>query len=478
MESPEISKYIDTSYKYGFATEVEKEFFPFGINSFIIKFLSLKKKEPKYLSFIRLKAYQFWEKMDFPEWLEHEIPKINFSDIKYYSIPKKKSVSSLDEINPEILEVFNKLGIPLSEQKQLANVAVDAVFDSVSVNTTYKEKLAKYGVIFCSISHGVKFYPKLMKKFLGKVVSITDNYFTALNTSVFSDGSFCYIGQNIKSPLELSSYFRINDKSSGQFERTLIVTEKNSEVSYLEGCTAPEYKESQLHAAVVELIAFNQALIKYSTIQNWYGGDQAGLGGIYNLVTKRGLCSGKDSKILWTQVEVGSSITWKYPSCILLGDNSIGEFFSVALTKNFQYADTGTKMYHIGKKTKSKIISKGISSDFSENSYRGLVKFSKTALFSKNFSQCDSFILGNDSKILTYPYLDIYNKCSIIEHEAKISKVNDDQLFYLQQRGISIEAAIGIIINGFCKDILLMLPLEFALEANKLLSLKLEYNIG
>lgn len=478
MESSEISNYIDTSYKYGFTTDVEKEFFPVGLNSFIIKFLALKKKEPKYLSFIRLKAYQFWKKMNFPEWLERELPNIDFSGIKYYSIPKKNSVSSLDEINPEILEVFNKLGIPLSEQKQLANVAVDAVFDSVSINTTYKEKLAKYGVIFSSISTGVKFYPKLMKKFLGKVVSTTDNYFTALNTSVFSDGSFCYIGQNIKSPLELSSYFRINDKNSGQFERTLIITEKNSEVSYLEGCTAPEYKESQLHAAVVELITFQESLIKYSTIQNWYGGNQDGFGGIYNLVTKRGLCSGKNSKILWTQVEVGSSITWKYPSCVLLGDNSIGEFFSVALTKNFQYADTGTKMYHIGKNTKSKIISKGISSDFSENSYRGLVKFSKTALFSKNFSQCDSFILGSHSKILTYPYLDVYNKCSVIEHEAKISKVNDEQLFYLQQRGISIEAAIGIIINGFCKDILLMLPLEFALEANKLLSLKLEYNIG
>lgn len=478
MESSEISNYIDTSYKYGFTTEIEKEFFPAGINSFIIKFLALKKKEPKYLTFLRLKAYQFWNKMTFPEWLEHQLPNIDFSGIKYYSIPKRKSVASLDEINPEILEVFNKLGIPLSEQKQLANVAVDAVFDSVSINTTYKEKLAKYGVIFSSISTGVKFYPKLMKKFLGKVVSTTDNYFTALNTSVFSDGSFCYIGQNIKSPLELSSYFRINDKNSGQFERTLIITEKNGEVSYLEGCTAPEYKESQLHAAVVELITFKDSLIKYSTIQNWYGGNQDGFGGIYNLVTKRGLCSGANSKILWTQVEVGSSITWKYPSCVLLGDNSIGEFFSVALTKNFQYADTGTKMYHIGKNTKSKIISKGISSDFSENSYRGLVKFSKTALFSKNFSQCDSFILGSHSKILTYPYLDIYNKCSVIEHEAKISKVNDEQLFYLQQRGISIEAAIGIIINGFCKDILLMLPLEFALEANKLLSLKLEYNIG
>jgi Fe-S cluster assembly protein SufB len=477
MKSSEISNYLDTSYKYGFITEIEKEFFPKGINSSIVKFLALKKKEPKYLSLNRLKSYKFWKQMYFPNWIEYDIPKITFSDIQYYSIPKKNS-SSLEEINPEILEVFTKLGIPLSEQKQLANVAIDAVFDSVSISTTYKEKLAKYGVIFSSISLAIKYYLKLVKKFFGKVVSLVDNFFTALNSSIFSDGSFCYIGQNIKSPLELSSYFRINDKSSGQFERTLIIAENNSEVSYLEGCTAPEYKETQLHAAVVELITFKNGIIKYSTIQNWYGGNSQGFGGIYNLVTKRGLCSGKLSKILWTQVEVGSSITWKYPSCILLGEESIGEFFSVALTKNFQQADTGTKMYHLGKKTKSKIISKGISSDFSQNSYRGLVKFSKTAFFSRNFSQCDSFLLGDYCTVFTYPYLDVYNKYSIIEHEAKISKLNDDQLFYLQQRGISIESAIGIIINGFCKDILVMLPLEFALEANKLLSLKLEYNIG
>lgn len=478
MESLQLSNYLDTSYKYGFTTEIEKEFFPLGINSSILKFLVLKKKEPKYFLFNRLRTYIAWKKMTFPNWLEHQIPEIDFFKVSYYSAPKKKSISSLDEINPEVLEVFNKLGIPLSEQKQLANVAVDAVFDSVSINTTYKEKLSKYGVIFSSISTAIKFYPKLVKKFLGKIVSFNDNYFTALNSSIFSDGSFCYVGQNIQSPLDLSSYFRINDKNSGQFERTLIICEKNSEISYLEGCTAPEYKESQLHAAVVELVAFNKALIKYSTIQNWYGGNHEGAGGIYNLVTKRGLCSGKSSKILWTQVEVGSSITWKYPSCVLLGEESVGEFFSIALTKNFQYADTGTKMYHLGKKTKSKIISKGISSDFSENSYRGLVKFSKTAFFSKNFSQCDSFLLGAYSKVLTYPYLDISNKFSMIEHEAKISKINDEQLFYLQQRGMSLESAIGIIISGFCKEILLMLPLEFALEANKLLSLKIEYNIG
>lgn len=477
MKSSEITHYLDTSYKYGFMAKIEKEFFPKGINSSIINFLTLKKKEPTYLRIIRLKAYNLWKKIYFPKWIEYNLQKLNFSEITYYSIPKKK-LSSFNEINPEILQVFTKLGIPLSEQKSLSNVAIDAVFDSVSISTTYKEKLSKFGVIFCSISTAIRFYLCLIKKFLGKVVSLGDNFYTALNSSIFSDGSFCYIGKNIKSPLELSSYFRINDKTSGQFERTLIITEKNSEVSYLEGCTAPEYKESQLHAAVVELISFENSVIKYSTIQNWYGGNFQGFGGIYNFVTKRGLCCGYSSKILWTQVEVGSSFTWKYPSCILLGEKSIGEFFSIALTKNFQQADTGTKMYHIGLNTKSKIISKGISSDFSENSYRGLVKISKTAFFAKNFSQCDSFLIGNFSKILTYPYLDIANKYSVIEHEAKISKINDELLFYLQQRGIPVESALGIIINGFCKDILVMLPLEFALEANNLLSLKLESNIG
>lgn len=477
MKSSEITKYLDTSYKYGFITEIEKEFFPKGINSSIIKFLSLKKKEPKFLKMLRLKSYAFWKTLFVPRWIEYELPHINFSQVKYYSIPKRKQSFS-DDVNPEILEVFNKLGIPLVEQNQMINVAVDAVFDSISINTTYKEKLAKYGVIFCSISDATKFFLKLVKKFLAKVVPVTDNFFSALNSCVFSDGSFCYIAQNVNSPLELSSYFRINDKTSGQFERTLIVAEKNGQVSYLEGCTAPEYKEAQLHAAVVELTAFDNALIKYSTIQNWYGGNDQGFGGIYNLVTKRGLCSGKSAKILWTQVEVGSSITWKYPSCILLGEGSIGEFFSIALTKNYQQADTGTKMYHIGSHSSSKIISKGISSNYSGNCYRGLVKFSKTACFSKNLSQCDSFLIGNFSNVCTYPYLEVSNQYSVIEHEAKISKINDDLVAYLQQRGISFEAALGIIINGFCKDILVMLPLEFAVEADKLLSLKLEYNIG
>ena len=391
---------------------------------------------------------------------------------------KKKELNSLNEVDPEILKTFEKLGISLDEQKKLSNVAVDAVFDSISIGTTFKEKLAKFGVIFCSISEAIQFYPKLVEKFLGSVVSSGDNFFAALNSAVFSDGSFCYIPQNITCPLELSTYFRINDKEAGQFERTLIIAEKNSSVNYLEGCTAPQFSENQLHAAIVELITFENAKINYSTVQNWYSGNELGIGGIYNFVTKRGLCLGKNSSISWTQVETGSSITWKYPSCILLGKNTSGEFYSVALTNHYQQADTGTKMLHFGQKTKSKIISKGISCGNSKNSYRGLVKMSENASYSRNFSQCDSFLIGSLSLASTYPYLDIRNSTSIVEHEAKISKISEEQLFYLTQRGINLEQAVSLLISGFCKDVFTKLPMEFATEADKLLSLKLEGTIG
>ena len=475
----ELKKVITEPYKYGFQTEIEKEEFPFGINEEIIKLISKKKNEPLFLCDFRLKALKKWQKMQSPIWANLKIDTINYDKITYYSIPKKKKkLASLDEVDPEILKTFEKLGISLNEQKQLSNVAIDAVFDSVSIATTYKEKLAKSGVIFCSISEAIQFYPKLVKKFLGSVVSPADNFFASLNSAVFSDGSFCYIPQNVICPLELSTYFRINDKDSGQFERTLIIAEKNSAVNYLEGCTAPQFSENQLHAAVVELIAFENAQIKYSTVQNWYGGDENGKGGIYNFVTKRGLNIGKNSKILWTQVETGSSITWKYPSCILLGENSSGEFYSVALTNNYQQADTGTKMIHLGKFTKSKIISKGISAGFSKNAYRGLVKISPNATNSRNFSQCDSFLLGNNSLASTYPYLDIANSTSIIEHEATVSKVSEEQLFYLMQRGLKTEQAVSLLISGFCRDVLSMLPMEFASEADKLLSLKLEGTVG
>eukprot|EP01041_Mallomonas_annulata_P000028 gene28-31_t len=417
--------------------------------------------------------------MKFPEWANLSIKKIDFEKLTYYSSPKKKKqLNSLNEVDPEILKTFEKLGISLDEQKKLSNVAVDAVFDSVSIATTFKEKLSKHGVIFCSISEAIEFYPELIKKFLGTVISPSDNFFGALNSAVFSDGSFCYIPQNVTCPLELSTYFRINDKESGQFERTLIIAEKNSSVNYLEGCTAPQFSENQLHAAIVELIAFENAKIKYSTVQNWYSGDEFGKGGIYNFVTKRGLCIGKNANISWTQVETGSSITWKYPSCLLVGTNSSGEFYSVALTNNYQQADTGTKMIHLGKKTKSKIISKGISCGNSKNAYRGLVKISSNAAYSRNFSQCDSFLIGSLSTASTYPYLDIWNSTSIVEHEAKISKVSEEQLFYLMQRGISIEQAISLLISGFCKDVFTKLPMEFATEADKLLSLKLEGSVG
>jgi len=478
-ENFQLNKVLSEPYKYGFTTDIENESFPYGISEEIVKLISLKKEEPEFLLDFRLKSYKKWLQMNCPNWCNLNISPINYNDIIYYSKPKqKKQLNSLDEVDPEILKTFEKLGISINEQKQLSNVAIDAVFDSVSIATTFKEKLGKSGVIFCSISDAIQYYPHLIKKYLGKVVSSGDNFFAALNSAVFSDGSFCYIPQNTICPLELSTYFRINDKDSGQFERTLIIAEKNSEVIYLEGCTAPQFSENQLHAAIVELIAFENANIKYSTVQNWYSGDEKGIGGIYNFVTKRGLCIGKNSKISWTQVETGSSITWKYPSCVLLGKNSSGEFYSVALTNNYQQADTGTKMIHLAEKTNSKIISKGISCGNSKNSYRGLVKIGLNANSARNFSQCDSFLISDSSAACTYPYLDIWNSNSIVEHEATISKVSDEQLFYLVQRGISVQNALSLLISGFCKDVFTMLPMEFSTEADKLLSLKLEGTVG
>lgn len=475
----EITKVINQPYKYGFQTNIDTEAFPVGINSDIIRLLSIKKDEPSFMLDFRLKAYEKWQNLFFPDWANLTISPILFNNITYYSIPKKKKqLASLDEVDPEILKTFEKLGISLEEQKKLSNVAIDAVFDSISIATTYKEKLAKAGVIFCSISDAVQYYPQLIQKFLGKVVPPSDNFFAALNSSVFSDGSFCYIPQNTECPLELSTYFRINDKEAGQFERTLLIAEKNSSVNYLEGCTAPQYDDNQLHAAIVELIAFENAKIKYSTVQNWYSGNHEGKGGIYNFVTKRGLAIGKKANISWTQVETGSSITWKYPSCLLVGKQSAGEFYSVALTNNYQQADTGTKMYHLGEKTRSKIISKGISAGNSKNSYRGLVKISTNAFGSRNYSQCDSFLLGALSLACTYPYLDVWNSSSIVEHEAKVSKISEEQLFYLLQRGITLEKAVSLLLSGFCREVFTMLPLEFSSEADKLLSLKLEGTIG
>jgi len=475
----ELTHVLNQPYKYGFQTPIESEAFPKGLTEEILALLSLKKEEPLFLRQFRLKAYQRWKKMQMPSWGNLEITPIDFNTLTYYSIPKKKKqLNSLEEVDPEILKTFEKLGIALDEQKRLSNVAVDAVFDSVSIATTYKEKLAKSGVIFCSISEAIQYYPSLIQRFLGTVVSPGDNFFAALNSAVFSDGSFCYIPQNTICPLELSTYFRINDKDAGQFERTLIIAEKNSQISYLEGCTAPQYSENQLHAAIVELIAFENAKINYSTVQNWYGGDEKGKGGIYNFVTKRGLTIGKKASISWTQVETGSAITWKYPSCILLAKESVGEFYSVALTNNYQQADTGTKMVHLGERTTSKIISKGISCGFSKNAYRGLVKIGANAIFSRNFSQCDSFLLGSSSQASTYPYLDIRNPTAIVEHEATISKVSEEQLFYLLQRGIPMEQAISLLLSGFCRDVFTMLPMEFAMEADKLLALKLEGSVG
>ena len=470
---------INQPYKYGFTTEIETEKIARGLSQDVVSLISEKKNEPDFMLEFRQKAFRKWNEMKEPDWSLLKYEPTKYQDVIYYSAPKlKKKLNSLDEVDPELRETFDKLGISLNEQKRLSNVAVDAVFDSVSIATTFKKDLAKAGVIFCPISEAIEKYPNLVKRYLGTVIPSGDNFFTALNSAVFSDGSFCFIPKNTKCPLELSTYFRINDKESGQFERTLIVAEKNSHVSYLEGCTAPQYDENQLHAAIVELIAFENAEIKYSTVQNWYAGDKDGIGGIYNFVTKRGLCSGKNSKISWTQVETGSAVTWKYPSCVLVGDNAVGEFYSVALTNNYQQADTGTKMIHVGKNTASKIISKGISAGNSKNTYRGLVRINPKASNSKNYTQCDSLLLGQTSRANTIPYIQVSNSSSKVEHEASTSKIGEEQLFYFLQRGIKIEDAISLILSGFCQEIFHELPMEFAVEADKLLSLKLEGSVG
>ena len=474
----EILDITSADYKYGFTTDIKEDRISKGLNKNTVIKISNIKKEPKWLLDWRLKAFERWTKMSEPKWSNLKYPKIDFQDICYYSAPKKKKLKSLDEVDPELLKTYDKLGIPLDEQKMLSGVAVDAVFDSVSVATTFKETLKKAGVIFCSFSEAVKDYPDLVKKYLGTVVSRTDNYYAALNAAVFSDGSFVYIPKNTRCPMELSTYFRINAANTGQFERTLIIAEDNSYVSYLEGCTAPMRDENQLHAAVVELIALENAEIKYSTVQNWYPGDKNGKGGIYNFVTKRGLCKGENSKISWTQIETGSSHTWKYPSCILKGNNSIGEFYSVALSNNYQQADTGTKMLHIGNNTKSTIISKGISAGHGKQTYRGEVKILKNSKNSRNFTQCDSILIGDKCEAHTFPYIDVKNNSSQIEHEASTSKIGEDQLFYCNQRGVSTEDAISLIVNGFCKDVFKELPMEFAVEAQKLMEVSLEGAIG
>ena len=474
-----ITKLVNQKYQYGFSTSIEKDIIEKGLNEKTIQLISQKKKETNFLLEFRLKAYKKWKQMTEPEWAYLKFPQIDYQNIIYYSAPKsQKKLKDLNEVDPELLRTFEKLGISLTEQKRLANVAIDVVFDSVSIGTTFKEELNKFGVIFCSISEAVNEYPELIEKYLGSVVPIGDNYFSALNSAVFTDGSFCYIPQNTICPLDLSTYFRINDQKSGQFERTLIVSEKNSQVNYLEGCTAPQYDTNQLHAAVVELITLENAIIKYSTVQNWYSGNEFGKGGVYNFVTKRGLCAGRNSKISWTQVETGSSITWKYPSCLLVGENSTGEFYSVALTNNFQQADTGTKMVHIGKNTRSRLISKGISAGKSKNSYRGLVSVTNKAVGARNYSQCDSLLIGDLSNANTFPYISVQNSTTKIEHEASTSKIGDEQIFYFLQRGICIEKAIELMISGFCKEIFTKLPLEFAAEADKLLTLKLEGSVG
>nr|UNJ16432.1 cysteine desulfurase activator complex subunit SufB [Boldiaceae sp.] len=474
-----LGNLFDNPYKYGFSTPTESEAFPKGINENIIMMISQKKKEPEFMLNFRLRAFKQWQKMSLPKWTPVNFDQINYNNILYYSAPKrKKKLNSLDEVDPEIINTFNKLGIPLNEQKRLSNVAVDAIFDSVSIATTFKEELAKDGIMFCPISEAIQKYPDLIEKYLGSVVPVGDNFFAALNSAVFSEGSFCYIPKNTKCPLELSTYFRINNQESGQFERTLIIADDNSYVSYLEGCTAPQYDNNQLHAAIVELVACKNSEIKYSTVQNWYAGNEQGIGGIYNFVTKRGLCSGDNSKISWTQVETGSAITWKYPSCILKGNYSIGEFYSVALTNNYQQADTGTKMIHLGCSTKSHIISKGISAGHSKNNYRGLVKIGPKASNARNYSQCDSLLIGNLSTASTFPYIKVQNFTSKAEHEASTSKIGEEQIFYFLQRGINIEEAIAFMISGFCKDVFTKLPMEFAIEADKLLSLKLEGTVG
>ncbi len=474
-----IDQVVSQEYKYGFTTNIEMDMAPKGLNEDIVRFISAKKNEPEWMLEWRLKAYRHWIKLEEPNWQNFSYPKPDYQNIIFYAAPKEKiKLDSLDQVDPELLKTFEKLGISLQEQKRLTGVAVDAVFDSVSIATTFKEQLKEKGVIFCSISEALHDYPDMVKKYIGSVVPYTDNYFAALNSAVFSDGSFVYIPKGVRCPMELSTYFRINAENTGQFERTLIVADDASYVSYLEGCTAPMRDENQLHAAVVELVAMENAEIKYSTVQNWYPGDKDGKGGIYNFVTKRGSCEGANSKISWTQVETGSAITWKYPSCILKGDNSSGEFFSVAVTNNMQVADTGTKMIHIGKNTKSRIVSKGISAGKSHNTYRGLVKVSKKAEGARNYTQCDSMLIGDRCGAHTFPYIEINNKSAQVEHEASTSKIGEDQIFYCNQRGIGLEEAISLIVNGFCKEVLNQLPMEFAVEAQKLLAVSLEGSVG
>jgi Fe-S cluster assembly protein SufB len=474
-----LENLVNQPYKHGFVTDIESDTAAKGLNEETIRFISAKKGEPEWLLEFRLKAYRHWLTMTPPEWPNVQYPQIDFQNISYYSAPKaKKKLASMDEVDPELLKTFEKLGVPMNERAALAGVAVDVIFDSVSVATTYKQKLADVGIVFCSISEAVREHPELVRKYIGSVVPVGDNYYAALNSAVFTDGSFCFIPRGVKCPMELSTYFRINTQESGQFERTLIVAEDGASVSYLEGCTAPKFDTNQLHAAVVELVAMDNADIKYSTVQNWYAGDEKGVGGIYNFVTKRGLCRGVNSRISWTQVETGSAITWKYPSCVLRGDNSVGEFYSVALTNHYQQADTGTKMIHIGKNTRSTIISKGISAGHSNNSYRGLVRIAPTATSARNYSQCDSMLIGQKCGANTFPYIDVRNPTGKVEHEATTSKIGEDQLFYFQSRGIGAEEAVSMIINGFCKDVFQQLPMEFAVEATKLLGLKLEGSVG
>ena len=480
MNKVSKDNFTQEKYKYGFVTEIESEKIPKGLNEDVIKLISKKKNEPEWMLEWRLSAFKRLENMSVPKWAKAEIDEIDFQDLYYYSSPKdfKEKPKSLDEVDPKLLETYEKLGIPLKEQKVLAGVAVDAVFDSVSVATTFKEKLSEIGVIFCPISEAIQKHPELVKKYIGSVIPVTDHFYATLNSAVFSDGSFVYIPKGVKCPMELSTYFRINASETGQFERTLIIADEGSYVSYLEGCTAPMRDENQLHAANVELVALDDAEIKYSTVQNWYPGDENGKGGIYNFVTKRGLCKGKNSKISWTQIETGSAITWKYPSCILRGDNSTGEFYSVAITNNYQQADTGTKMIHLGKNTKSRIISKGISAGKSSNTYRGLVSFHKKAKNAKNFTQCDSLLVGSECKANTIPLTENSSNSSSIEHEATTSKISDEQLFYCMQRGLDAEEAQSLIVNGFCKEVLQKLPMEFAVEAQKLVSISLEGSVG
>jgi Fe-S cluster assembly protein SufB len=477
--SDELNKRLSQEYKYGFTTDIESDQAPAGLNEEIIRFISAKKEEPEWMTDWRLAAYQKWQKMAEPRWAYLAYPPVDYQNIIYYSAPKRKpELASLDEVDPKLLETYEKLGIPLTEQKRLAGVAVDAVFDSVSVVTTHRETLKKLGIVFCSISEALREHPELVKKYLGSVVPVADNFFSALNAAVFTDGSFVYIPKGVKCPMDLSTYFRINASGTGQFERTLIIADEGAEVSYMEGCTAPMRDENQLHAAVVELIALKDAKIKYTTVQNWYSGDEEGKGGIYNFVTKRGLCKGENSHISWTQVETGSAITWKYPSCILQGNKSVGEFFSVAITNHKMQADTGTKMIHIGKNTRSRILSKGISTGHGINSYRGLVNILPGAEGARNHTQCDSLLIGGDCEANTFPYITVRNPTAVVEHEATASKVSEEQLFYLQARGFSQEDAVKLIINGYCEEVFKQLPMEFAIEANRLLELKLEGAVG